>query len=260
MGVVEAKDARGVNVEPQFRKIPAKFCEESEHQEVKTANDVIVLDPEPWEKPFPFNAPVLLSDFPVDELPRHVRTAVLEVAKSRQVPVDLAAVIALGALSAGCARKYRVKIGRTHTVPLNLYLVAALPPGERKSDTYRDMTSVIWEIERELADAAMVHVCTMTERRKIEEARLETLRRDAARKTGPAARDVQAEAEKLAAELTEVPHVPRLIAQDVTSEKLGVLLGEQTGGSLCSIQTPAACSTCSLENTAQRAWAISTFG
>jgi hypothetical protein len=61
-----------------------------------------------WPDPLPFDAPTSLPSFPVEALPEATAGYVQEVARSRQVPVDLPAMQSLGTVSAAAARRFRV--------------------------------------------------------------------------------------------------------------------------------------------------------
>lgn len=57
----------------------------------------------------------------------------LPVTESVQVPFELPLINAFGAVAASVQRKFRVVAHDGYSEPLNLYALAVLPPGERKS-------------------------------------------------------------------------------------------------------------------------------
>ncbi|SHN71583.1 Protein of unknown function [Desulfovibrio litoralis DSM 11393] len=72
------------------------------------------------------------------------------VAKSIQVPFELSLVNALGAVAAVAQRKFRVQVHDGYSEPLNIFALAILPPGERKSavkDACR-FPLLQWEVEQ----------------------------------------------------------------------------------------------------------------
>ena len=109
--------------------------------------------PEPWDEPIPLTGAAILPEFPVKHLPCLVRTFVTSVAESRQTPVDLPGVLALGVVAAGVARKFKVQIGETHSDPTNIYTCVAMNTGERKSPVLTDMAEPLEVYEREMADS-----------------------------------------------------------------------------------------------------------
>ena len=181
-----------------------------------------------WELPLPFTA-YALPAFPLEALPEALSGFVSEVAASVQVSLDMPALLGIGVVGAAASRSCRVQIGQTHAEPLNLYVAVTAEPGERKSQTMKDMTDVLRDAERELAQGASSQIAAAREARALEEKRIGHLRDMAAKyKTG----DMNQEREELmalAGSLTEVPPLPRLLADDVTPEKLAELMAEQGG-------------------------------
>ena len=90
-----------------------------------------------------------LPPFPAEALPPVLAAYVREIAASTQVPVDMAALLALAVVAAAAARRCVVQIGRTHSEPLNLFCAVVMEPGSRKS-AIMDMTSPLREHEAAL--------------------------------------------------------------------------------------------------------------
>ncbi len=183
-----------------------------------------------WPEPIPFDAPARLPAFPLEALPPAIEAFCSAVAGSRQVSPDLPALIVLGVLASTAARRFRVAIKDDYAEPVNLFVAPALEPGERKSATFRDCVEPLAEWERELQEREAPRVTVAVEQRKNDEARLEHLRRKAARTDDPAERaEFNAQAKEMAQALTEVPAAPRLMVGDVTPEKLASILAAQHG-------------------------------
>ncbi|MEX0977517.1 MAG: YfjI family protein, partial [Pirellulales bacterium] len=117
--------------------------------------------------------------------------------------------------------------------PVNLYVAVLLEPGNRKSAVFSDATRPLGELEAELIEAARPSVARAQSDRRQSETRLKRLEKLAAEKGDAEARH---EAGKLAEELAMQvePVLPRLIVDDATSEKLGMMLAEQ-GGRIASM-------------------------
>ncbi|MCE3552846.1 DUF3987 domain-containing protein [Pseudonocardia sp. RS11V-5] len=185
-----------------------------------------------WDAdPTPLTPRRLVPPFPVDALPPWVADMVMAVAEFTQTPLDLPGCLALAALSTAAGGRAEVEIRPGWREPLNLYTVVAMPPGSRKSAVFAAMTAPLLEAERQLIDAARPRIveaelaCKMVvkeaERRSIDAA---NMRDPAARAEAlAAATDATIEAEK------PVPALPRLIADDVTTEAAASLLAEQQG-------------------------------
>jgi 5S rRNA maturation endonuclease (ribonuclease M5) len=183
-----------------------------------------------WSRLILFDEPASNPQFPVEVYPAVFSDFAREVAAMRQVPIDLPATLVLGSLSIACAGRVRVKVGNTFEEPTNLYILPLLPPGERKSGTFSDCLAPITIFEVKLGKESQAKRAQLAEQRECDAARLLELRRKAARLDEPEARHaLEAEAKELAANLADVPPIPRLLCGDVTPEKLVTLIAENSG-------------------------------
>jgi Protein of unknown function (DUF3987)/Toprim-like len=191
-------------------------------------------DPEgdEWEPPLPFR-PIAVPPFPIQVFPPWLRAFLEAVATALQVPMDLAAMLALSVLSVAVARKVAVLVKPGYIEPVNVYLVIVLPPGEGKSPAFAVMTDplVTWEVAQA---ADMRPIITEAETtRDLIKARLDHLKNRAAKEKNPQERArLRVEAQACATELAAivVPVLPRLIVDDVTPERLSSLLALHEGG------------------------------
>jgi hypothetical protein len=187
---------------------------------------------QPWPEIVSFNV-LDLPNFPTHVLPPVLRDWVEAESHATQTPADLASLLALAVCSACIARRVTVEPRLGFREPVNLYVAVPLPPGNRKSAVFADALKPLRELEAELREAARPEVARAQSDRRQDEARLKKLEKLAAEKEDAEARH---EAGKLAADLAEqpVPVLPRLIVDDATAEKLGMMLGEQ-GGRIASM-------------------------
>jgi replicative DNA helicase len=188
--------------------------------------------PSQWGPPIDFHQENVPA-FPVDALPSWLGDYVGAVAVATQVPADLPGMLALAALATCCAKRFIVKKhedGGYHE-PVNLFVVVALEPGNRKSATFSLMNAPIEEYERETIEAVKVRVAEEASHYRVMERALEKTEAAAARASGVERDELESEARSLAGELAskKPPVLPRLIADDVTPEKLASLLSEQGG-------------------------------
>jgi replicative DNA helicase len=167
-------------------------------------------------------------NFPLDALPPRIAAQCAQAAEEMQLTPDLAAQLALTALSAVTAGRVMLRVNGKHVEATNLYNVTALPPSAGKSPTFRMMLECLDTIENELEDAAGKD----RDDRDLERRHLEKLRDDAVKKG-----EVN-EAKLHADDLRELPPIaaPRLMADDATPEKLVPMLAEQ-GGRLALVST-----------------------
>ncbi len=182
-------------------------------------------DPDPWEKPIGFDAPVELPDFPAEVLPEPFKSFVLDVARSKQVPPALPGAAVLAAVALAAAKRFRAYIGQSHDEPLNIFTLTLMEPGSRKSDTFRACLAPVENYEIEQFQEIKPEIAKAQERRQIQESRLAEIRKRAGRCDDPQERHrLTLEAEEIAVSMAEIPHTPRLLASDVTPEHLASLL------------------------------------
>ncbi len=178
-----------------------------------------------WDPPIPlydFDPP----PFPTHVLPDWLRVFVEAEAVATQTPPDLAAMLALAVVAACTARRIEVEPKEGWREPLNLYPLTVLPSGSRKSQVFRDVVRPVEVEEQRAGLAARSEIAVAAEDRQFVERKLKKARKDL--DNGIATPE---EVKKIAAELAllKVPVVPRLLADDVTAEKLEMLLAEQGG-------------------------------
>jgi DNA primase len=181
-----------------------------------------------------------LPPFPVDALPPAAAEWVERTALHTQTPADLPALAALGVLSAAALGGSIVDCGSWQE-ELGLYLLVAMPSGDRKSTVLRAAVAPLIEIERERQEVAAPRVRELCSRREILETRKRRLTKIAADSQELTER-AQAESElaEIGAELDSIggPVLPRLLANDATPEALGGLLAEH--GSISVIAAESA--------------------
>lgn len=180
-----------------------------------------------WDLPVPFGTSNL-PPFPLEALPSPLAEYVAEVAASTQVPIDMAAMMGLATVASTGARRAEVRIGDTHTEPLSLYIAAVMEPGSRKSSTLEAFAEPLREAERQMSAEKAGAYLTAKEKKEQETKRLSHMREQAAREKNEIERRIlEDDATHLAANMTEVQELPRLLADDITMEKLAGLLAEQ---------------------------------
>ena len=182
-----------------------------------------------WEAPVPFET-FRLPTFRTDVFTGWLRRFVEGEAVATQTPPDLAAMLVLATLAVACAKKVAVLVRAGWIEPVNIFVAVALPPGSRKSSVFSDVEEPVRTFEREIAQDAEGRIAEAETRYSILQGQLENARTKAA-KGGPDAAKSAQEAVDLAKELAvaRVPARPRLIADDVTPERLATLLKEQDG-------------------------------
>jgi Protein of unknown function (DUF3987) len=195
---------------------------------------------------FPEVSPISVSLRPVPKLdermlPDRFRAWLQDIVERACCPLDLPAIAALVAVSAAAGRRVAIRPKRRDnwTVVPNLWGMGVLPPGWLKTHCLEEPKKPLDLLERQARDK---HAVALREHAldeavaavQAEAARTE-LKVKARKKNGQAA--TVAELRELAAETLAKPTlVPptlrRYIVNDVTVEKLGELLAENTNGLL----------------------------
>jgi hypothetical protein len=171
-------------------------------------------------------------EFPLDALPSWLSRYCASVSEVVQTPHDLAGLLGLSVLAVASAKRCRVAVNSSWSEPLNLYAVAAMAASERKSPVYSKMTGPIRRHEAASQMLAAPHVAAAELERRVLAGRLAGAEKNAISGKTNRDRDLAlGEAKLLADELARLPIVksPRLLADDVTPERLAGLLSEQGG-------------------------------
>jgi hypothetical protein len=181
-----------------------------------------------WETPIPLGDTGPLPEYPIHTHPTWIADQATQVAQELQLPVDLPAMIAITALSI-CAQGHAdINIQGTWTEPLNTYTITSMPPSAGKSPAFKAMLKPINDYEQHLIDEATP-----------ERDRTDTLRKILIKQQSQAiSKGETAQALTLGDELRELPEIaiPRLMADDITPEKIPPMLEEQ-GGKLALVST-----------------------
>lgn len=175
-----------------------------------------------------------LPEFPVESLPGEIRSFVEELAIATQTPPDLAGMLAIANCSAAIAGKIKVAVRDGWEEPTNVYALVGLDVGNRKTGVFDEAKAPLEEVEAQLARDAQPKIDDTRIERAIREARIEGLKKEAAKpKTKKEEQDkYTAEAKTLVAELAAyvVPASPELIASgDITPEAIASTMAEQGG-------------------------------
>ncbi len=137
-----------------------------------------------WEAPLPLADPPRPA-FPTDLLPPPLRAFVEALALATQTPPALAALLCLAVLAAAAAKRVAVRVRAGWLEPVNVYVVGALRPGERKSAVFAEAVAPLEQWEAAEAARLGPEVAAAATQAKIDEKRLEKLRHAAAGEDDP---------------------------------------------------------------------------
>ena len=185
-----------------------------------------------WPAPIPLTARHAPRPFPIEALPGWVANMVGAVAEFTQTPADLAGCIALAALSTAAGGRAEVEVRGSWREPANLFTVVVLPPGSRKSAVFAALIRPLLAAEAALIDRTRPAIVEAELALRVAAKAADRAANAAAAAVDAGARDrllADATAAATTAEAITVPPLPRLIADDVTSEQAASLLAEQGG-------------------------------
>jgi hypothetical protein len=182
--------------------------------------------------PIPLTRTVPIPAFPVDSLPGPVAEMVHAVTEATQTDPAMPAVSAISALSACTGGHAEIEIRCGWREPLHVYTATIAAPGERKSAVQLAMIRPLLDAEHQLAQAGLGTRLEAETRKQVAATAAEKAKRAAADKVdtgewGQAIADAIGAVQ--IAESIEVAALPRLIADDITPEKVASVLAEQRG-------------------------------
>jgi hypothetical protein len=167
--------------------------------------------------------------FPLNALPSWLRDMVQATARFAQAQVDMAAVAAIGTLSAAVGRKGWVTLGRRR-FPLHLWIMVVGESGDGKSTVFSELSEPLGRIQRVAsAPASVSHPPVPTVQGRPAWERLDTL--DEHEMPAPSRLLDDATAVVRAALTASGSETLRLLLDDITPTTLIDLLGSQVTGS-----------------------------
>ena len=185
-----------------------------------------------WPPPTPLRSSPDVPPFPVEVLSPWMAEWVKAQALELQVPVDLPAMLALGAAAGGLARKVCVSpwpgwVGE----PVNLFAMCALPPGERKSAAFRKALAPVQIVEKCVQEAAEPTILELESQHRVASKRVAHLEDRLAKATRDEEPCLQVDLQVACERLNQiaVPVRPILRVDDDTPEKLALELCQQQG-------------------------------
>lgn len=203
-----------------------KDCEEDEQSPGE--------DPGEWDAPIPLDEPEG-PPFPIEALPGTIGTYAAAVAAETQTPIDMAAIVTLGTISAAVGGRYVVEGSRQGWIePVHGMFLVVAEPGNRKSAVIRTVTKSIADYEHKVQPDERVAFAQWESRMRVLEKALASAETAAGK---PSADDklTNAEAIRMAAvEALEAhratrPRITRIVYDDVTPEAAKSALAEQGG-------------------------------
>ena len=200
-------------------------------QAINAASDPaqnVEADESDWPDLVPLDAPNLPC-LDIAHLPAWAGDFVRAIAVDTETPPELAAGMALSACAVPAARRLRVSVKSGYFEPCNLWVVVALPPGNRKSAVQSAATAPLSAWQRDQAVQMQPEINRKTSEQDTSMARVKELRSQAARqKDAQKSKELAKKAADIEAGLSEIPTLPQIWTSDATPEELGSLLADNS--------------------------------
>lgn len=198
-----------------------------------------------WPDPVPLD-PDFGPPFPIQVLSGTLGNLVNEVAEETQTPVDLPALVALGAISAAVGGRYEVRYRPSNWYePVHVMITPVAEPGNRKSAVFTRLTRPLrtWEAERRERERPLI--AEWESKRRWLEKQLAAAESEKRADAGRSAGIADSEAVRLAAvhdleeHLKRQPVLTEVFTDDATPESVKEKLIEQ-GGALAVLSAESA--------------------
>ena len=183
--------------------------------------------------------------FPVEHLPPTLREIVEETSRVTQTPSALAALVALGILSASYGGGLLVNSGGGRVTPPNLFLLGIARSGTGKGRVFSIVAKPFLDAERESLDLFMKNEYPRIQTElSVAIKRSEKIGKAAAQENDDGNRKkLTSDLQKITAEIQRLEHeknsMPCYSVGDVTREVLAILLSHQPGEALASLSAEA---------------------
>jgi len=186
---------------------------------------------EAWPDVAPLGEDWTPPRFPIWVLPSRMREMVLALAKAHAVPVDLPAMVALGAVATLTARGVSGQPKPDWIAPANLYVAVVAGVGEAKTPVFNALMGPLYALEADYRE------------RRAHDLNLAKATKAAADKAVQRAQDRLAKGQGtiadlasavLAADAVKVPNELRLVTNEPTPEAL-IQLCDRTGGTVAVV-------------------------
>lgn len=178
-----------------------------------------------WEEPVSLEettAPELKSDL----LPGILGEITKAVSIGTETPLELAAGLILPVLGTACQGKFIVQVKPGYTEPVNIWVIVALDPANRKSPVLMKMTKPLSEWERRKCKELEPIIREAKSLWQNQQARIKSLRGKYGKAKPDELKAIEAEILEIENDLVKIPNQPQIWSQDVTTERLGSLMAE----------------------------------
>lgn len=170
------------------------------------------------------------EDIPASLLPGPYGDFAAALSEETETPTAMAVMTILGIAGLILSPHMKVHVSGNYSEPVNLYILIALKPGNRKSQILRMCLAPLVEIEQRKREEMEPQIAELKSRCVTLEEVIKEKRKAAAKAKEALERDeLLAEIVQLERDLPDIPVVPQFFATDTTPEQLKNKLAEQKG-------------------------------
>lgn len=186
--------------------------------------------PDTWGHPEPFSsADVPLAPWPWEVFPPVLADLGREIVRTIGTCDELPGLGLLCVASIALRNKIKVQIKAGHTQHANLYGLAVLPPGQKKTPVGKVLLPPFTDWQREQMDAYRDALNQWEAKARIARARVAKMEKAAGDANDEEAQDLQHAIEEQQKVLKAKPFKPCLFTNDATSERVARLMDEHGG-------------------------------
>jgi hypothetical protein len=186
--------------------------------------------PDTWATPEPFSsADVPLAPWPWEVFPPVLADLGREIVRTIGTCDELPGLGLLCVASIALRNKIKVQIKAGHTQHANLYGLAVLPPGQKKTPVGKVLLPPFTDWQREQMDAYRDALNQWEARARIARARVAKMEKAAGDANDEEAQELQRAIEEQQKVLKAKPVKPCLFTNDATSERVARLMDEHAG-------------------------------
>ncbi|MBF0293003.1 MAG: DUF3987 domain-containing protein, partial [Nitrospinae bacterium] len=224
IGLPDAKDLSELHLQNEagFKAILAGLFE-SAHPALE--GNHAEPDETDWPAPVMLDSPTLPA-IPLESFTGWIGDMIRAVAEHTETPPELAAMFCLPVLGTCFQRKVIICVKDGYHEPLNIWTLATLDSGNRKTSVMQTMMEPLIEWELEKSEIVKAERDAIESERKIIESRIQSLHGQAAKAKPEELVKLKTEISELQASMPKLPVIPRLWAQDITPEQLGQVMAE----------------------------------
>ena len=178
-----------------------------------------------WDTPIPFDE-YKLPKFPIEALPQPIADYAIALAEHTQTPVDMAGTCGLAMVATAIQGKYEVEAKPGWNEPPCLFFLDIMPPSERKSAVENGMLIPMNKYETEYNTQHAPEFEMSQVRKRMLERQQKNLEEQVSK-----GKAEMSELEQVVEKLTKYQEKKplKLYADDITTEKLVSLMGENGG-------------------------------